>query len=150
MAGWVGCLLTAINLLPIGQLDGGHVFNAIWPERAREISKFSLAVALTAGFVWAGWAFWAVLLLVLRAWVSLPVPVSPRLSRRSLRVAALTLTAFVLSFMPRPVEIESVPLEELNLVTPEGDPIDSAAVRAWLEGGQPPLESGLESSVPSG
>ena len=71
-------------------------------------------------------------------------------ARRSLRVAALTLTAFVLSFMPRPVEIESVPLEELNLVTPEGDPIDSAAVRAWLEGGQPPLESGLESSVPSG
>ena len=35
-AGWVGCLITSINLLPIGQLDGGHILNALFPHRARE------------------------------------------------------------------------------------------------------------------
>ena len=63
-AGWVGCLLTAINLIPIGQLDGGHIMNAVSPPRhAGSVSKF-LGVALLA-VLWAGWAFWAVLLFIM-------------------------------------------------------------------------------------
>jgi membrane-associated protease RseP (regulator of RpoE activity) len=137
MAGWVGCMLTAINLLPIGQLDGGHCFNAIWPEKARQISKIGLGIALLAGFIWAGWAFWGILLLGLGAWRSLPVPTLPALSSRAIKVAAWTLLSFFFCFMPTPVELETLTLEEVELVTPEGEPIDPAALRAWMAGEDP-------------
>ena len=126
MAGWVGCLLTAINLLPIGQLDGGHIFNALWPRWSRRVSKLLLGVAFVAGWAWAGWAFWAVLLLLLGAWVSLPVPEAPGLTRRAKLVAMLALVSFLLSFMPRPIDIEAMPLSDLSLVDGAGQPLDPA------------------------
>jgi membrane-associated protease RseP (regulator of RpoE activity) len=151
MAGWVGCMLTAINLLPIGQLDGGHCFNSIWPEKAHLVSKIGLALALLCGLIfWGGWAFWAVLLLVMRAWKSLPVPFHPGLSSRSIKVAAWTVLAFFLCFMPTPVELENIPIEEMDLVTPDGEPIDPAAFRAWMEGEDPTPGSPLEPSEPRG
>lgn len=108
MAGWVGCLLTGINLLPIGQLDGGHIANALAPRFAPVLSKIGVGVALLAGLMWGGWIVWGVMLLALRAWVSLPVPQWPPLSPRARVMAALGLVAFLLSFMPRPVQIEDV------------------------------------------
>jgi membrane-associated protease RseP (regulator of RpoE activity) len=146
MAGWVGCMLTAINLLPVGQLDGGHIFNAIWPERARQISKVGVLVAILAGFLWTGWAFWGVLLLVMRAWMSLPVPVSPGLTPRSIKVALWTALAFLLCFMPTPVELENVPFEEMDLRNLDEEPIDPLELRRWMEGGGPSEGSELESS----
>jgi membrane-associated protease RseP (regulator of RpoE activity) len=124
MAGWVGCLLTAINLLPIGQLDGGHIFNALAPSWSGRLSKVLLVVAFIAGWIWAGWAFWAVLLLVLGAWVSLPVPHQPGLTRRARVIAVLALLSFLLTFMHRPIDIETMPLSKLALVDADGEPLD--------------------------
>ncbi len=128
-AGWVGCLLTAINLIPIGQLDGGHICNALWPARARLISRIGIGVLLCAGLLWPGWAVWAILLVVMRAWVSLPVPSLPPLSRRARLIAALTLAAFALSFMPRPIEIEAIPYTDIRWIDEAGAP---TAAPAWL------------------
>jgi membrane-associated protease RseP (regulator of RpoE activity) len=125
MAGWVGCLLTAINLLPIGQLDGGHIFNAIMPRWSARLSKLLLGVAFVAGWAWAGWAFWAVLLLLLGAWVSLPVPEQPPLTRRAKIIAGLAVVCFLLSFMPRPIELESMSLTDLVLIDEQGEPLDT-------------------------
>jgi membrane-associated protease RseP (regulator of RpoE activity) len=125
-AGWVGCLLTAINLIPIGQLDGGHILNAIAPRYAAAVSRVLLGAALLGGFWWGGWVFWAVMLLILGAWMSLPVPETPPLSRRAWIVAAFALVSFMLSFMPQPVELESLPLSEIRLLTPDGEPISEA------------------------
>jgi len=122
-AGWVGCLLTAINLIPIGQLDGGHIVNAITPRRASIISRFLLGLALAASVLWMGWAFWAVLLLVMGAWVSLPVPETPALTGRAWIFAVLSLLAFGLSFMPAPIEVEGFPLQSIDWVDAEGKPI---------------------------
>ena len=123
MAGWVGCLLTAINLLPIGQLDGGHIFNALQPRWSATLSKVMLAIAFVAGWAWAGWAFWGVLLLVLGAWVSLPVPERPGLTRRAKVIAALAGVSFLFSFMPRPLELESMPISQLKLVDESKQPL---------------------------
>lgn len=127
-AGWVGCLLTAINLLPIGQLDGGHIFNALAPRFARIVSRVLLGVAFVAGLVWMGWAFWAVILLALGAWVSLPVPNQPPVTRRARWIAVSAGVAFVLSFMPSPLVMESFSLRDLRLVDEAGEPLDPVLI----------------------
>ena len=131
-AGWVGCLLTAINLVPIGQLDGGHILNALAPSHGQWVSRVLIGVALLAGLLWTGWAFWAVLLIIMGAWVSLPVPEAPPLSVRAKCVAVLTAMTFGLSFMPAPIEIEAFPIAELGWIDVDGQPID-AQTRAALE-----------------
>lgn len=128
MAGWVGCLVTAINLVPIGQLDGGHVFNALSPRHALRLSRFGVGVALLAGMLWPGWAFWGLLLMAMGVWRSLPVPLHPQPSRRARVVAVLALATFGLCFMPRPVEVENVPLDQIRFVTPDGEPLVAPAL----------------------
>ena len=103
-------------------------------------------LAILAGFLWTGWAFWGVLLLVMRAWMSLPVPVSPGLTPRSIKVALWTALAFCLCFMPTPVELENVPFEEMDLRDLDEQPIDPVELRRWMEGGGPSGGSELESS----
>lgn len=110
MAGWVGCLLTGINLLPIGQLDGGHIANALAPRLAPTISKIGVGLALISGLLWGGWIVWGLMLLALRAWISLPVPRWPPLTLRARVIAVLAFASLLLSFMPRPLELENVKL----------------------------------------
>ncbi|MFQ5839440.1 MAG: site-2 protease family protein [Candidatus Methylomirabilales bacterium] len=65
-AGWIGFFVTALNLLPLGQLDGGHIAYALWGKRA---THFGMATALVLGILglhyWPGWLFWAFLAFVL-------------------------------------------------------------------------------------
>jgi membrane-associated protease RseP (regulator of RpoE activity) len=106
LAGWVGCMLTGINLLPLGQLDGGHVLNAVIPQWARQVSLVGAVVLILAGFAWAGWAVWGVLLLLLGAGRPLPVDDDPPLPLRSRLLAVAALVLFALTFMPVPMEAE--------------------------------------------
>ncbi|MEL6341796.1 MAG: site-2 protease family protein [Myxococcota bacterium] len=127
-AGWVGCLLTAINLIPIGQLDGGHILNAIQPRAASVVARVGLGALLVAGaLLWPGWAVWAFLLWLMNAWLSLPVPEAPTLTTRAKAIAGLTLAAFFLTVMPRPIQVEQVPLDEIRWVDEEGRPTDPPA-----------------------
>jgi membrane-associated protease RseP (regulator of RpoE activity) len=62
-AGWLGLLVTALNLIPVGQLDGGHVAYALFGRRRAETVGW---VALTLGiFYWSGWLTWAILIFFL-------------------------------------------------------------------------------------
>jgi membrane-associated protease RseP (regulator of RpoE activity) len=64
-AAWVGLLATALNLLPAGQLDGGHIVYAIAGERHKTITRIFLACLLPLGYYyWHGWWVWAVLLFI--------------------------------------------------------------------------------------
>lgn len=131
LASWAGCFVTAMNLLPIGQLDGGHVFNALVPRRARTVSLVGLGVLALAGLLsWGGWLFWAILLGVLGAWRSLPVPNAPTPTIRARSLAGASLVAFILCFMPTPIEDERWAPEDLILQTGDGAPIDPAEYRA--------------------
>ena len=131
-AGWVGCLLTAINLVPIGQLDGGHILNALTPKHSSWVSRVLIGVAILGGLLWTGWAFWAILLIIMGAWVSLPVPEVPSLTLRAKIMALVTAVTFGLSFMPAPIELEAFPIADLDWITEDGKPID-ADTRAALE-----------------
>ena len=61
-AAWVGMFATALNLLPIGQLDGGHILYSLFPRRHRTISTVLCVLLLPLGKFWLGWLIWAVLL----------------------------------------------------------------------------------------
>ena len=61
-AAWVGIFATALNLLPIGQLDGGHILYAFIGERHRLLSKIFVAALVPMGYFSISWLFWAVLL----------------------------------------------------------------------------------------
>jgi membrane-associated protease RseP (regulator of RpoE activity) len=103
-AGWVGALVTAFNLFPVGQLDGGHVVYALFGARARLVARLALlAFALLGVFFWVGWFVWAVLILV----VGLKHPPiwdehAPLSLSRKILAAALVIV-FVLCFIPDPI-----------------------------------------------
>lgn len=101
-AGWAGCLLTGINLVPIGQLDGGHVLGALLPGRARLLSRGLVVVAFVGSIFYVGWAFWGVILLLLGAFRPLEVPVTGPLPTRSRIVAGAIAVLFLLTFIPVP------------------------------------------------
>ncbi len=65
LAGWVGLLVTAINLLPAGQLDGGHVFRALFGDRARFVSYAAVILLVALGFFYTGWLLFALLVFLL-------------------------------------------------------------------------------------
>ncbi len=65
LAGWVGVLVTAINLLPAGSLDGGHVFRALAGDRARYVSYAAALSLFVLGFFYVGWFLFAIIVLVL-------------------------------------------------------------------------------------
>ena len=64
-AAWIGILATALNLLPIGQLDGGHILYALAGDRHKLISKIFIAILIPLGIFWWVWWFWAVVLFFL-------------------------------------------------------------------------------------
>ncbi|MBZ0170088.1 Peptidase family M50 [Candidatus Methylomirabilis lanthanidiphila] len=65
-AGWIGLFVTALNLLPIGQLDGGHIAYALVGRHHRRVAIFTVLVLIGMGIAyWPGWLFWASLSLIL-------------------------------------------------------------------------------------
>jgi membrane-associated protease RseP (regulator of RpoE activity) len=105
-AGWVGLFVTCLNLLPVGQLDGGHIAYAAWGERQKTFSKVVVAALMGAGVVgWNGWLVWGVLVLILGTGHP-PTEDGPApLDRHRRRVGWLSLAVFVLTFTPVPFEI---------------------------------------------
>jgi membrane-associated protease RseP (regulator of RpoE activity) len=102
-AAWVGVLATALNLLPIGQLDGGHILYSFLGERTRLLSRIFIGVLVLMGFFFAwSWFFWAAFLLLFgmrHPAIFDPSPLGPVRSR--LGIAALII--LILSFTPTPI-----------------------------------------------
>jgi membrane-associated protease RseP (regulator of RpoE activity) len=102
-AAWVGLFVTSLNLLPAGQLDGGHILRSVSPRLHRITSILVPLALLPLGRIWFVWYIWAALLLALRflrtSPIYDPVPLDP--PRRL--AAFLTLVVFILCFMPAPV-----------------------------------------------
>ncbi len=103
-AGWIGLFVTALNLMPIGQLDGGHVAYAFLGERFHAIiSRLLLALLVVLGvFAWEGWFIWALLLFFLG--LRHPSPINPfiDLDRKRKVIGVLGLIIFISTFMPMP------------------------------------------------
>ncbi len=102
-AGWAGLLMTGVNLIPVGQLDGGHIITAWLGSRARALVTPIIGVLLLLGIWWQGWFLWAALLwLVSRRQVEPLDNVSP-LSRAEVAMAIGGLVLLALLFSPIPL-----------------------------------------------
>jgi membrane-associated protease RseP (regulator of RpoE activity) len=102
LAGWIGLFITSLNLLPGGQLDGGHILYAISPRAHRISSRILPLVLLIAGvFCWAGWILWGMILL-LPVMRHPPVPIEVPLGRGRFLLGLAALAIFALTFTPTP------------------------------------------------
>ena len=104
-AAWVGLFATALNLLPVGQLDGGHIVRSVSPWAHRWMSLVLPFVLFLLGcFRWNGWLIWAAILITLRFFRASPIydPTPLDANRRFLAVVALGV--FLLCFMADPLK----------------------------------------------
>jgi membrane-associated protease RseP (regulator of RpoE activity) len=101
-AAWIGLFVTALNLLPIGQLDGGHVLYAAAGRRQAAVSRAVVLLLAPLGFLWWGWFLWGGMALLLGIAHPPVVREDRPLGRggRGLALAALALLA--LTFAPAP------------------------------------------------
>jgi membrane-associated protease RseP (regulator of RpoE activity) len=102
-AGWAGLLVTALNLIPVGTLDGGHVTYALFGDKVRKAYPFILAILGVMGFVWTTWWFWAVLLLWLGRVHAEPLDQITDLDPRRRALGWFAILLFVLVFSPVPM-----------------------------------------------
>ncbi|RZN45377.1 site-2 protease family protein [archaeon] len=121
-AGWVGLFVTMLNLLPAGQLDGGHVTRAIFGQRGHQlISKLVVRVLMFIGilgllsesgflnlgqYTWSGWLIWGfIAYFITRGGHPGPLNELKPLSTTSRVIGILALVTFILCFVPVPIQI---------------------------------------------
>ncbi len=116
--GWFGLFVTAMNLLPVGQLDGGHMIYAMFGRKHRKVARATFAALLLLGvssllplinidiiFGWLGWLFWALILLLVIRIDHPPVMDDTPLDRKRMVVGWLTILIFIVCFSPTPFTI---------------------------------------------
>jgi len=108
LVGWLGLFVTTLNLLPLGQLDGGHVLYALDPGRQLRVARLFLLALIPLGFLWWGWWAWVGLVVLLhRGRIAHPrvVQADPGIGtvRRWLGLALIV--TFFLTFVPVPIRL---------------------------------------------
>lgn len=117
-AGWFGLFVTSMNMVPVGQLDGGHIAYTMFGERKHYnisvvsfIALFILGITgmvealleLNMGFGWSGWLFWAlVLYFIIKLQHPLVMDPTP-LDRKRMIIGYISFIIFILSFSPAPI-----------------------------------------------
>jgi membrane-associated protease RseP (regulator of RpoE activity) len=105
-AGWAGLLVTSLNLIPAGQLDGGHIFQLLFGAKwSRRILPFILAGLVGLGFVWSGWWLWAVLVFLFGRVYAEPLDQITQLDPLRKALGFIALVIFLLTFIPVPLSV---------------------------------------------
>jgi membrane-associated protease RseP (regulator of RpoE activity) len=103
-AGWAGLLVTALNLIPAGQLDGGHIMYALLGRKgARVVTWIVIAALAGLSFKWTGWLLWLALVLVFGRQQDMPLDDLTELTVGQRVFAAAMFLVFVLVFVPVPM-----------------------------------------------
>ena len=105
-AGWVGLFVTAINLFPIGQLDGGHIIYSLFGKKSKNWAKYFFIFLLSLIYFWPSWGIWAVLLIVITRFKSAPLLDDDVLPLKKHKIIGyLAIVIFILTFVPVPIEV---------------------------------------------
>ncbi|MDT3697198.1 MAG: site-2 protease family protein [Ignavibacterium sp.] len=122
-AGWFGLLVTSMNMIPVGQLDGGHIAYTMFGQKNHlkisSISTIILAVIGFAGVVdsllefnldigWSGWLLWAFILYFIVKLKHPPLPDVTTLDRKRILLGYISFIIFVISFSPTPLILKII------------------------------------------
>lgn len=117
MTGWFGLLITSMNMIPVGQLDGGHIVYSMFGSKIQEAVASVSLIALVAlgssgvidsllelniGFGWSGWIFWAIILFLIIKVKHPPVRNFSELDANRKMIGYLSLFILFISFAPTP------------------------------------------------
>jgi membrane-associated protease RseP (regulator of RpoE activity) len=106
-AGWVGFLVTALNLMPMGQLDGGHIAYALFGRGQRIVSRVFVGVLVVLGIVYyVGWLVWAALVLIIGVDHPPVYDDEVRLDGRRTAIGWFCFILFIVTFIPVPVKMD--------------------------------------------
>jgi len=105
-AGWIGLLVTMLNLLPIGQLDGGHIAYAMLGDKHKIVAKAAFLALIPLSFLSLNWLVWGILILVLMRTTKHPPiqDIRTPLSKENMYVGYVCLVIFLLCFIPAPFQ----------------------------------------------
>lgn len=103
LAVWVGIFATAMNLLPVGQLDGGHVVRGLLGKRANIIDYIFVALLFGLGFVYEGW--WILAIFVILIGLTHPPALDDysKIPVRDIALGLIALVMFIITFTPIPI-----------------------------------------------
>jgi membrane-associated protease RseP (regulator of RpoE activity) len=140
LAGWVGIFVTAINLLPAGQLDGGHIFRALFGDRTRFVSYGVVVLLFGLGILYTGWWFFAILVLLTGLRHPPPLndvsPLGPHRQAVGALVLAILVTGFVI--VPLSATAGTVSMAQPSYTVPSLHPPGIAAnISAEVTNGDP-------------
>ena len=118
VAGWFGLLVTSMNMIPVGQLDGGHISYTMFGSKTHyKISSISAVALLVMGFGglldsflelnigigWSGWLFWAFILYFIIKLKHPPVVDELPLDKKRIYLGYLSFIILIISFIPAPI-----------------------------------------------
>ena len=104
-AGWAGLLVTSLNLIPAGQLDGGHLLYTLIGKKAQRLLPFILIILISLGFGWNGWWLWAFLIFRFGGKHAEPLDTITELDSKRKTLAIIGLLFFILLFTPIPLSV---------------------------------------------
>jgi membrane-associated protease RseP (regulator of RpoE activity) len=105
-AGWVGLLVTSLNLIPAGQLDGGHIFHLLFGQKnARKVLPAILIFLVVLGFAWSGWWLWAALVFFFGRTYAEPLDQITELDGKRRALGIIALIVFIITFSPVPLTL---------------------------------------------
>ena len=103
LAGWAGILVTSLNLIPAGQLDGGHILYTLFGDRLRRVLPVIILALGVLGFFWSGWWLWAVILVIFGRVHAEPPDQITELDRPRRLLAWAMIAVFLVTFSPVPM-----------------------------------------------
>ena len=107
-AGWAGLLVTSLNLIPAGQLDGGHIFFVLFGKKtAQKLRPVILIVLVLLGIVWFGWWLWALLIFFFGRFYDDPLDQITPLDRKRVILGYVALAILFITFSPVPLSLIS-------------------------------------------
>lgn len=105
-AGWIGTFVTAMNLIPVGQLDGGHILYALFPKLFKKISLPLIFSLFLIGYLgWEGWIFWGFLLFILGRHHPPVIDEEEELPLSKKIIGLSALIIFIITFIPVPFKM---------------------------------------------